>query len=105
MDDPELKDTDEYFAPVKFKKDYNNDIHAIRHIDDHRVLTLTWKGIKKRIKDQVEEMVTSHNYEQILFIDWLNTANQAKIRQDTLNAKIDSIGEFYTFTLKLEILP
>jgi len=104
MRNPDFQDADEYFATVKYKKDYNNDIHAFRHLDDRHYMILEFKEISYRIYQQMREFVQTYNHESVLFIDWLNAGHSCAIRDNNLEGKADALGEFYSFKIELEIL-
>ena len=101
---PEFDDADEYFATVKYTKDYNNDLHAFRHLDDRRILKLVFKEISYASYQLMRTFVQTYNHEPVQFIDWLNVGNMVEIRTTDLEGKADAIGEFYSFSLELEII-
>jgi len=104
LKNPEFLDADEYFSTVKYKKDYNYDIHAFNHEDERRILKLQFKEVPKRFVDQMREFIYTYNHVQVQFIDWMNTGNNVMIRNNKLEAKAEAIGEFFSFNLEVEII-
>ncbi len=101
---PEFKDADDYFATVKYIKDYEYNIHAFKHLDDKRMLKLEFTEVPRSHYDRLREFIALYNHEQILFIDWSNVGHQAYIRDNNLEGSADVIGEYYSFKIKLEII-
>jgi len=101
---PEFKDADDYFATVKYKKDYDYNIHAVSDGTEKRMLTLNFKEVPKRYYDALSEFIVKYNHTQVQFIDWYNTGMLVAIRNNTLDGKADAFGEYYSFTLNLEVL-
>ena len=101
---PKFNDADEYFATVKYTKDYNNDLHAFHHLDDRRIMKLSFEEVSYRIFQQMRSFVQSYNHEPVQFIDWLNVGHNVEIRDNNLDGKADARGEFYSFELEVEIV-
>ena len=101
---PEFQDADEYFSTVKYQKDYNYDIHAFNNDDERRILKMNFKEIPKRFVDEMRIFVYTYNHVDVQFIDWMNVGHNVRIRNNNLVAKADAIGEFYSFSLDLEII-
>jgi len=104
LNNPEFNDADDYFATVKYKEDYNFDLHAFNQKDDRNILKLNFKEVPHRYVEVLRQMVYTYNHTTVQFIDWQNAGHSAVIRNNQLDAKADAKGEYYSFSLEVEIL-
>jgi len=103
LKNPEFKDADDYFATVKYTKDYDYNIHAFSNGKNKHMLKLEFKEVPRKHYNTLRTFIAKYNHVPVQFIDWSNVGMLVYIRDNKLEGKADAIGEYYSFTLNLEI--